>query len=96
MSRRAEPVHPDSPRGQLARIYDQALSRDLADNLDVLDAIAGLRIALDRQEDDAALMARRNGATWQQIADALGITRQRAHQRWHGPATVVGWGPPND
>ncbi len=33
--------------------------------------------------DDAAAQARTAGASWDAIAQAVGITRQSAHQRWH-------------
>lgn len=34
------------------------------------------------RETGDALNARRQGATWQQVADACGITRQAAYDRW--------------
>lgn len=36
----------------------------------------------DRLLDDAAHAARHAGASWTQIADAVGVTRQAAQQRW--------------
>jgi hypothetical protein len=36
----------------------------------------------ERQLGLAALAARQAGATWAQIGDALGLTRQAAQQRW--------------
>src|SRR5687768_6453268 len=38
--------------------------------------------AADHQLADAARAARDGGASWTQIGDALGLTRQAAHQRW--------------
>lgn len=37
---------------------------------------------LKEESDRLAGAARLGGATWQQIADAAGIKRQSAHQRW--------------
>ena len=34
------------------------------------------------QLDRAACDARHAGASWAQIGDAVGLTRQAAHQRW--------------
>lgn len=38
--------------------------------------------ALGLDHTGNAINARRNGASWQSIADACGITRQAAHDRW--------------
>ena len=32
---------------------------------------------------------RRHGATWEQIAQAAGITRQTAHERWAGKVAAI-------
>ncbi len=46
--------------------------------------IDAARLAADagRQVDNAADAARTAGASWAQIGDALGLTRQAAQQRW--------------
>lgn len=49
--------------------------------LDVLDAADDLAHAEQRMIE-AVIVARHQGSTWQQIADAAGITRQTAHQKW--------------
>ena len=54
------------PGAELVRLSDAA--RRLA------DAAAAL--------DEAASDARRAGASWAQIGDAAGLTRQAAQQRW--------------
>ncbi len=54
------------PGAELVRLADAA--RRLA------DAAAAL--------DEAASDARRAGASWAQIGDAAGLTRQAAQQRW--------------
>ena len=44
-------------------------------------AVIGLRRLADRMEREAVERAVDNGWTWQQIAQALGVTRQAAHKR---------------
>lgn len=45
---------------------------------EVLDLMAGVHADLE----DAVAHARRGRASWQEIADVVGIRRQSAHQRW--------------
>jgi len=56
-----------------------------AHNLDLpfsaFQAIAALRTELDQLEWDAIDSARAKGATWDEVAAALGVTRQALHQR---------------
>jgi len=70
----------DSPAYLLQCAY--RTNNSMGDGIDQLEAILALRHELDEQEDHAALTARGEGATWQEIGDALGITRQAAQQRW--------------
>lgn len=44
-------------------------------------AVMGLRRLADRMEREAVERAVDEGWTWQQIAQALGVTRQAAHKR---------------
>ena len=44
-------------------------------------AVIGLRRLADRMEREAVERAVDSGWTWQQIAQALGVTRQAAHKR---------------
>ena len=44
-------------------------------------AVIGLRRLADRMEREAVERAIDEGWTWQQIAQALGVTRQAAHRR---------------
>ncbi len=44
-------------------------------------AVIALRRLADRMERDAVDRAVASGWTWQQIAQALGVTRQAAHKR---------------
>lgn len=43
-----------------------------------------LRVRLaERELDHAVTAARAAGVSWQRIGDAVGTSRQAAHQRWH-------------
>lgn len=46
-----------------------------------LPAIRELRDYLDSLETQIVLLAREKGATWDEIAEAMGITRQALYQR---------------
>ena len=48
---------------------------------DGLAAVVALRELADRLEDAEVERALREGWTWSQIADALGITRQAVHKK---------------
>jgi DNA-binding protein H-NS len=63
--------------------------------LAALQAIAELRSRLAELEQAALHEAREKGATWEEIATAMGITRQAAHMRFRassssGPADSHG------
>ena len=47
-----------------------------------LRAVVALRRLTDRLEAAQVTAARRAGWTWQQIGDALGISRQAVHKRY--------------
>ncbi len=68
----------------------------VADPLTRLDHIRRLRARLAEEEDEAALTARREGATWAQIGDTLGLTRQAVHTRWGNIARFAKRGPDDD
>ena len=56
-----------------------------------LDRLETLRRRAREIEGDTAVevaVARANGATWEQIADRLGVTRQAAHKAY-GPGSRV-------
>lgn len=64
--------------------YACAMSPDEHDAQDPATAIAAviaLRRMADRMEREAVDRAIATGWTWQQVAQALGVTRQAAHQR---------------
>jgi hypothetical protein len=48
---------------------------------DGLAAVVALRELADRLEDGEVERALRNGWTWTQVADALGVTRQAVHKK---------------
>lgn len=58
-----------------------ALATD--DPAEGLDAVKALRKLADALEELHVANARRAGWTWQQIGDALGVTRQAVHKK-HG------------
>ncbi len=47
------------------------------------EAVLALRRLADRLEESHVARARRQGWTWQQIGDALGVSRQAVHKK-HG------------
>jgi hypothetical protein len=53
----------------------------LDDPAAAIAAVIGLRRLADRMEREAVERAVDDGWTWQQIAQALGVTRQAAHKR---------------
>lgn len=48
-----------------------------------LRAVLALRRLLERLEAIQVANARRHGWSWQAIADALGVSRQAVHQKYH-------------
>lgn len=50
------------------------------DPAEALAAVIALRRLADRLERAAVSRAIRDGWTWQQVAEALGVTRQAAHK----------------
>jgi predicted DNA-binding protein (UPF0251 family) len=46
-----------------------------------LESVAELRAYLQDVEDRAVKLARARGATWEDVAQALGVSRQTIHQR---------------
>jgi hypothetical protein len=79
---------PDSDLGLFFRAEPDTTA---ADPLDQLAAITALRHRLDELADHAALTARRQGASWVAIGDALGMTKQAAHQRWGRITAFARW-----
>jgi DNA-binding NarL/FixJ family response regulator len=52
------------------------------DPADGLAAVVALRQLADRLEAGEVERALRNGWTWSQIAEALGVTRQAVHKKY--------------
>ncbi len=50
--------------------------------LSALEAVVRIRRCLDEVEDRAIETARERGATWEDIATALGVTRQAVYQKY--------------
>lgn len=51
--------------------------------LGALEGVVRLREYLETVEERAVRRARELGATWETIADALGVTRQAVYQKHH-------------
>ena len=64
----------------IERLSDDLLSNDPAVGL---RASLALRRLAERVEAEHVAVARRNGWSWQQIGDALGVTRQSVHTKYH-------------
>jgi transcriptional regulator with GAF, ATPase, and Fis domain len=62
-----------------------------ADPADGLAAVVSLRRLADRVEDTEVERALREGWTWAQVADALGVTRQAVHKK-HAKRLAAGRG----
>lgn len=65
---------------QLQQLVDVAVSTDPAQGL---HAVAALRRLLEHLEDLHVRHARDLGWSWQDIADALGVTKQTVHRKHH-------------
>jgi len=66
--------------------------RRALDPIRALQAGHDLRIMLGIAEADAVRHARQANWTWEEIADAAGITRQSAHARWAVSAAALAAG----
>jgi hypothetical protein len=60
---------------------------ELLDSIESIDPATGLRAAAalhrlaEKVEEKHVKLARRQGWSWEQIGDALGVTRQSAHKK---------------
>jgi hypothetical protein len=61
----------------------QLAAAERGDPAEGLHAVVVLRRIADRLERRNVIAARRRGWTWQQIGDALGVSRQAVHKK-HG------------
>src|SRR5581483_7574101 len=55
---------------------------EIADPDTALRALTALRQELDATEPELVLRALQDGASWSQVARALGITKQAAHRKY--------------
>ena len=70
---------------EATELADATASRDPAVGL---SAVASLRALLESLEQLQVENARERGWSWQQIADALGVSRQAVHKK-HGGRTLL-------
>ncbi|MBI1376840.1 MAG: helix-turn-helix domain-containing protein [Frankiales bacterium] len=77
----APSVPPDrpAPDGDLAAVAATAAGGDVAEGL---RAAAALGRLAQRLEAAQVARARREGWSWQEVADVLGVSRQAVHQRY--------------
>lgn len=68
--------------GHLQRTLEGARREDHRSTLEALGALAAAQAAAGAAEVHLVREARRQHATWHQIADALGVTRQGAAARF--------------
>jgi DNA-directed RNA polymerase specialized sigma24 family protein len=73
---------------QATELADATASRDPAVGL---AAVASLRALLESLEALQVANARELGWSWQQIADALGVSKQAVHKK-HGGRRLIGRG----
>ena len=59
------------------------IQTDVSDPAQGLRAVLALRRLAERLEAEQVAVARREGWSWQEIGDALGVTRQSVHAK-HG------------
>ncbi len=97
-SRRTFTIRPGTPLAQLLNVAraDTRRADTPAVALDALADVRSLEMFLDLRTDELALAARRDGASWKQIGSALGLTRQRTHQRWGAISKFAGWDRADD
>lgn len=66
-----------------ARVIAGAGRRAAGSDQEELYQLLRLREVVDEAIVEAVRGLRTSGATWQDIADAIGVTRQAAFKRWH-------------
>lgn len=78
----------DTQEDRVRAELDRLTALRMEHTVRAIDAVAGASIAWRRavsKLDAAVADARSAGATWQQVADAVGMTRQSAWRRWSTP-----------
>lgn len=61
---------------------NQSIAFGSEDPAQGLEAVVALRRLADGLEEQHVTEARRHGWTWQQIGDALGVSRQAVHKKY--------------
>ena len=74
-SRRRSPLHGDAPTNSRHLVLAVAAARVAA----AADRLAHTHVALAREKE---------GATWEQVGEAFGTTRQSAHERFRTGASL--------
>jgi hypothetical protein len=64
------------------RFYSDANWRERQGPLGILRLSDALKVGLRAYESQLVVEARRQGATWEQIGEALGTQKQNAHRRF--------------
>jgi hypothetical protein len=78
----ADPTAPDEAlEGYLTLLLD-ADHRARVGSIGMLRLIDPTRTALRAYERQLVALARSEGRTWEEIGEALSVTRQEAHRRW--------------
>lgn len=57
-----------------------------------LARLRGERVELEKREAQLVVDARAAGATWDEVADALGLSRSYVHRRYGGACVAAGAG----
>ena len=66
--------------------WHQVIQGHEADPLEVLATAAMYDRYFQEVQSRAVKVLRKEGRTWQEIADAVGVTKQSAWQKWRTPA----------
>ncbi|MFD6096518.1 helix-turn-helix domain-containing protein [Nocardiopsis flavescens] len=66
------------------RLTDLARATESDDPLVGLDATVRMRKEMERLETVLVRRARNRGATWERIAEALGVSKQAVHKKYRG------------
>jgi DNA-directed RNA polymerase specialized sigma subunit len=76
-----EPDAPSRPYVTKAEGKEQARNMYLKELIEMKSAIEGLH----KRMPEIVKLAKANGATWEDVGDALGTTRQAVCRRFNGP-----------
>lgn len=74
---------PLPPLDDYLRSALRARYRQRVGPLGLLRLLEPIRIGLRAYERQLVAQARSDGASWQEVGDALGVPRQTAHRRWN-------------